>query len=261
MITFVKELALAAGNLCIRERETLGEKDLHYKNPRDLVTVADRKVENFLVCEIQSRYPSHAIYGEETGKKSGTEDFCWIIDPIDGTTSYVHNQPFYCVSIAIEQKGKPVLGVVYAPVLGHLFHARAGKGAYLNECPIRVSNTRKAEQAVMATGFACIRGGVTPNNLAHFNCIVPKLRDIRRFGSAALDLCYLACGRLDGFWEINLNPYDIAAGALMVQEAGGRVSDFQGGQDYPEKGIAAGNPHLHPCLTQWLQSPDSPGQL
>ena len=261
MIDFVKALALEAGRICLKERQTLGEKDLSYKNPRDLVTVADQKVEDFLVSKIQARYPNHAIFGEETGEKSGTEDYRWIIDPIDGTTSYFHNQPFYCVSIALEQGGKPILGVVYAPVLGHLFHAQIGKGAFLNDRPIRVSDTQNPEQAVMATGFACIRAGATPNNLVYLNRILPKLRDIRRFGSAALDLCYVACGRLDGFWEMHLNLYDIAAGALVVTEAGGCVTDFTGGPDYPRNGIAAANLFLHPMLTGWLNPSQSQGPV
>ncbi len=261
MIDFVKKLAQEAGQICLEERETLGAEDLFFKNPRDLVTVADRKVEDFLVSRILARFPDHAIFGEETGEKSGTEDYRWIIDPIDGTTSFFHNQPFYGVSIALEKAGKIVLGVVYAPVLGHLFHAEAGNGAFLNDSPIRVSDTREPSQALMATGFACIRAGVTPNNLTHLNHILPKLRDIRRFGSAALDLCYVACGRLDGFWEMQLNLYDIAAGALMVTEAGGLVSDFSGGPDYPEGGLAAANPILHPLLTGWLQTNDSLGQV
>ena len=259
MISFVKELAIGAGRLCLKERETLGEKDLGFKNPKDLVTTADRKVENFLISGIQQKFPDHSIFGEETGSRAGTEPFRWIIDPIDGTTSYVHNQPFYCVSIALEQEGRLVLGVVYAPALDMLFHARAGEGAYLNGAPIRVSGTTEPGRAVMATGFACIRAGQVPNNLAHFNRIVPKLRDIRRFGSAALDLCLVACGRLDGFWEMNLNLYDIAAGTVLVREAGGRVSDFNGTDRYPEQGIAAANPALHAQLTDWLSNPEPIG--
>lgn len=252
MIAFVKELALEAGKICLKERETLSKRDLAFKNPRDLVTTVDRKVENFLITRIQDRYPGHAIFGEETGHKSGTQDFRWIIDPIDGTTSYFHNQPFYGVSIALEEKGELMLGVVYAPVLDQLFHAEAGQGAFLDGQPIRVSATKELGQAVMATGFACIREGIEPNNLPHFNRIVPKLRDIRRFGSAALDLCYVACGRLDGFWEMNLNLYDIAAGVLIVREAGGKITDFTDGENFPQNGIAAANPILLPLLTELL---------
>ena len=128
-----------------------------------------------------------------------------------------------------------------------------GKGAFLNDMPIHVSNTKNLMDAVMATGFACLRAGLKENNLVHFNKIVPKLRDIRRYGSAAIDLCYVACGKLDGFWEMQLNIYDIAAGALIVKEAGGNLSDFSGGSGFPEKGIVAANPSLHPLLIKLLE--------
>lgn len=252
MITFLKNLIFRAGQICLEEQTKLLPQDIEFKNAKDLVTLTDKKVESFLVQAIKSRYPDHDILGEETGRSGMSSRFLWVIDPIDGTTSFVHGQPFYAVSIALQQEGQTILGAVYAPALGQLFHGEKGKGAFLNEVPMQVSGTNQLLESVMATGFACLRAGMEPNNLPYFTKIVPRLRDIRRCGSAAIDLCYVACGKLDGFWEMNLNLYDIAAGVLMVQEAQGKVSDFSNGQDYPEKGIAAANPFLHPLLIELL---------
>jgi len=255
--SFLKKLITQAGDICIREQNHLNPEDLEFKNPKDLVTVTDKKVESFIIQKIRQQYPDHDILGEETGRSGSSSRFLWIIDPIDGTTSFVHGQPFYAVSIALEQEGELVLGAVYAPVLGQLFHGEKGKGAFLNDAPIQVSNTRRLADAVMATGFACLRAGFKENNLAHFNKIVPALRDIRRYGSAAIDLCYVACGKLDGFWEMNLNVYDIAAGALIVKEAGGNITDFSNGAHYPEQGIVAANSYLHPLLINLLRKYDA----
>lgn len=252
MISFITRLAREAGRICLQGQAKLNSGDLTFKSPKDLVTVTDKEVENFLVKEILSTWPDHGILGEETGETIGTAPFRWIIDPIDGTTSFAHNQPFYSVSIGLEKNGKPFLGVVYAPVLDQMFFAENGKGSFLNGNPIKVSGTREMNAAVMATGFACLRSELTDNNLFNFNLIVPQLRDIRRYGSAALDLCYTAMGSLDGYWEMNLNPYDIAAGVIILKEAGGIVTDFKGGADYPRKGIAAANPALHSRLINCL---------
>jgi myo-inositol-1(or 4)-monophosphatase len=252
VISFLKNLITRAGDICLREQNHLNPADLEFKNPKDLVTVTDKKVESFIIQEIKKRYPDHDILGEETGRSGSSSRFLWIIDPIDGTTSFVHGQPFYAVSIALEQEGELVLGAVYAPVLGQLFYGEKGKGAFLNDLPIQVSNTQRLMDAVMATGFACLRAGFKENNLVYFNKIVPALRDIRRYGSAAVDLCYVACGKLDGFWEMNLNVYDIAAGVVIVREAGGKISDFSNSDHYPEQGIAVANSVLHPQLVKLL---------
>ncbi|MCP4721773.1 MAG: inositol monophosphatase, partial [Desulfobacteraceae bacterium] len=221
MISFLKNLIIRAGEICIEEQNSLKSVDLEFKNPKDLVTITDKKVESFLIHEIKANYPEHDIFGEETGRSGNSSRFLWIIDPIDGTTSFFHGQPFYAVSIALEKDGEIVFGAVYAPVLKQLFHGEIGQGAFLNDVPIKVSGTENLIDAVMATGFACLRAGLKNNNLTHFNKIVPRLRDIRRYGSAAIDLCYVACGKLDGFWEMNLNIYDVAAGVLIVKEARG----------------------------------------
>ncbi|MCP4023125.1 MAG: inositol monophosphatase [Desulfobacteraceae bacterium] len=241
MKDFLISLILEAGGICIQKSEKIGLSDLKFKNKKDLVTTADRYVEDVIITRIKQEFPLHDILGEETGRTNNSSDYLWIIDPIDGTTSFFHKQPFYSVSIAVQQKGETILGAVYAPVLNELFLAEKGKGAFQNNTRVQVSKTDVMINSVMATGFACIRADLEPNNLGFFNRIIPKIRDIRRYGSAAIDLCYVACGKLDGFWEMNLNIYDIAAGALMVTEAGGHVFDFNGNNNFPEQGIIATN--------------------
>jgi len=252
MIEFMKKLAVEAGQMCLEGSEHLTASDVEFKNPRDLVTVVDKKVEDFLIKEIKKIYPDHSFIGEETGRSMSGSDCCWIIDPIDGTTSFVHGQPFYAVSIAFEKGGDLQAGVVYAPALGQLFSAENGKGAKLNERDIRVSGTGWMKESVLGTGFACLRAGWEKNNMVYLNRIMPAIRDVRRCGSAAVDLAYVASGKFDGFWELNLNIYDIAAGVLLVKEAGGTVCDFQGGNSFPENGILATNGRITKELLTFL---------
>ena len=255
MISFLIEMITQAGRICLEEQDCLTPEDFEFKGAKDLVTRIDKAVEDYIIQTIQARFPDHGIFGEESGRQNTSNPFQWIIDPIDGTTSFAHGQPFYAVSICLEERGIPQVSAVYAPALNQLFHGEVGKGAFLNNQPIGVSATTSLEKSVMATGFACLRSGLEENNLRHFNRIVPQLRDIRRFGSAAIDLCYTACGKVDGFWEMNLNPYDIAAGAHIVKLAGGDVTDFKGGNSYPEQGIIAANPKLNARLQALLNQP------
>lgn len=252
MQPFLKEIIVQAGDICLEKQGRFTPDDLMFKARKDLVTATDRQVEAFLIEQIRSRFPDHGIWGEETGRTLTGSEYCWIIDPIDGTTSFFHGQPYYAVSIALKKGQEIISGAVYAPALGQLFQAGKKEGAWLNDHPLHVSATTTLTDAVMATGFACLRAGLEPNNLVHFNRIVPRLRDIRRCGSAAVDLCYVAAGKLDGFWEMNLNVYDVAAGVLMVTEAGGVVTDFTGGPDFPEKGIVAANPIMADMLITQL---------
>lgn len=244
MITFLKNLIQQAGIICKDEQHHLLPADVDFKNRKDLITTIDKKIENFIIEKIRKKYPTHDILGEETGRSGFSSDYLWIIDPIDGTTSFFHQQPFYSISIAVQYQGQIICGAVYAPRLDELFYAEKSGSAFLNGQPIRVSGTNALINSVMATGFACLRADAEHNNLSYFNKIVPQLRDIRRFGSAAIDLCYVACGKLDGYWEMNLNTYDIAAGAFIVEKAGGVVCDFNGGVHFPEKGIISTNPFL-----------------
>ncbi|CCK81066.1 inositol monophosphatase family protein [Desulfobacula toluolica] len=250
LILFLKDLIKQAGAICIKEQSLLKPADVKFKNKKDLVTITDKRVEDFIVKKIRTKYPSHDVLGEETGKTNFSSDYLWIIDPIDGTTSFFHQQPFYSVSIALQYKGQTICGAVYAPRLDELFYADKDKGAFLNDCPINVSKTDRLINCVMATGFACLRANLKKNNLEYFNKIVPRLRDIRRYGSAAIDLCYVACGRLDGFWEMNLNIYDIAAGVFIVEQAGGKICDFKGELNFPEQGIVATNKYIQNNLLE-----------
>ena len=241
MIRYLQEILGAAGELCLSGLAEDLSRDLEFKDSKDLVTVIDRRVEDYLVRQIKDRFPGHDIIGEESGSHLTGSEYCWVIDPIDGTTSYFHRQPYFSVSIALKEKGKLLCGGVYAPALDQMFLAARGEGAALNGKPIHVSQSSRMADSVLATGFACLRAGLEDNNLGYFNRIMPEIRDVRRCGSAALDLAYVAAGKYDGFWEMNLNEYDVAAGILLVLEAGGQVFDFKGDNHYPQEGIIATN--------------------
>jgi myo-inositol-1(or 4)-monophosphatase len=244
---FIDKLSRDAGDLTLEYRKRLDSLGVTYKSEKDLVTEADRAVEDFIIGEIRKRYPTHGIFGEETGETAG-DGHRWIIDPIDGTGSYLHGQPIFSVSIALEKDGEMVLGAVNAPVLGERFIGVAGEGAYLNGTRIHVSKRTRLIESMLATGFACMRRQEPHNNMAYFSALMPQIRDVRRMGSAAVDLCFVACGRVEGFWELNLNLYDIAAGMLIVREAGGMVTDYHGGQSRLPGQVLASNGLLHADL-------------
>ncbi|TLS38714.1 inositol monophosphatase family protein [Pseudalkalibacillus caeni] len=189
----------------------------------DLVTEVDIWTEKYLIDKIQSTYPTHSILSEETGSHEGSEGYQWVIDPIDGTTNYAHGFPFFCISVGVKYNGETIIGVVYAPKLNDLYLAVKGQGAYVNDRSLAVSNRNELHQALVGTGFPYDRATNPENNLDHFVNIVTKIRGVRRTGSAALDLCQVAAGRFDGFWEFGLHEWDFAAGRLMIEEAGGRT--------------------------------------
>ena len=230
--------------------------DVDMKGRRDLVTSIDRESEALIIRTIRGRHPEDRIVAEESAPVSPGEGTgastgrAWIIDPLDGTNNYAHGYPFFCVSIAIEEGGELVAGVAYDPLRDELFVAERGRGARLNGEPIHVSVTESLSDSIVATGFPYDRTEGSENNLANLNRFILSVRGIRRGGSAVLDLVYVACGRLDGFWELNLNIWDVAAGGLIVREAGGTVTNFSGeGWDHTTGDIVAGNGLIHTQMT------------
>ena len=201
---------------------------VEYKGEVDLVTVADRKSEALILERIRGCWPAHDILGEEGGLHDQGSDYRWYVDPLDGTTNFAHGFPVFCISLALEYKGRRVAGVIYDPTRDELFAAEQGSGAYLNQQRIQVSKTANLAECLVATGFPSHKRYKNPN-IFFYHQITLRTHGVRRAGSAALDLCCVACGRFDAFWEFNLNPWDTAAGVLLVEEAGGRVSDFRGG--------------------------------
>jgi len=203
---------------------------VEHKDTVNLVTDADRRAEQAIVETIMKAYPSHQVLAEERGSQgAGRSSYKWIIDPLDGTTNFAHRFPAYCVSIGLEHADSVILGVVFDPTRQELFMADAGGGASLNGAPIQCSRTPNLNDALLVTGFAYDIRESAENNLNHFAHFSLRAQGVRRMGAAALDLCYVACGRFDGFWELKLHPWDMAAGTLIVREAGGRVTDFKGG--------------------------------
>lgn len=252
IINIAVEAARAAGNLIIRAMKRMDKVKVAEKSPNDLVTEVDQRVEQEIISIVKKAYPSHGFLGEETGEQKGN-DYLWIIDPIDGTRNFVHGFPHFAVSIAVMHKNKLEHGVIYDPIRQELFTATRGRGAHLNDRRIRVSQRKHLEESLLATGFAYRHIDQTaslPGRL--LQGILPHCGDIRRAGAATLDLAYVACGRFDGFWELGLHIWDIAAGVLLVKEAGGIISDPYGGEDYLKTGnVVAANPHI---LRQMLKA-------
>jgi myo-inositol-1(or 4)-monophosphatase len=200
---------------------------IEYKGEVDLVTEADRKSEALILERVRARWPNHDVLGEEGARIESGSEYRWYIDPLDGTTNFAHGFPVFCVSLGLEFKGKRIAGVVYDPTRNELFAAEQGSGAYLNECRIHVSAVDRLAESLVATGFPSHKRHRNPN-IFFYHQITLRTHGVRRAGSAALDLCSVACGRFDAFWEFNLNPWDTAAGVLIVEEAGGQVTDFSG---------------------------------
>ncbi|MCA9470626.1 MAG: inositol monophosphatase [Nitrospirales bacterium] len=229
--------------------------EIEKKSDINLLTEADLASERVIVEKIRTTFPSHQILAEEKGLQTHSENpYKWIIDPLDGTTNFAHGFPMYNVSIGVEYEGAIVVGVVFDPTRNELFVAQKGQGSTLNNVPIHVSATALLSEALLVTGFAYDIHTVADNNLKEFCAFSLRARGMRRTGTAAIDLCYIACGRFDGFWELKLNPWDTAAGKLIVQEAGGQVTNYQGepysiyGQD-----LIASNGLIHQEMVGLLQ--------
>lgn len=246
-------LARGAGDILMGHLGGLSETDIDYKGKIDLVTQADRDSEDYIARRLEEEQPEHTLLAEEAHVADLEGETLWVVDPLDGTTNFVHSLPLFCVSIAFCRSGRPEVGVVHAPALGETYCALKGEGATLNGRPIRVSTNGDLQSALLCTGFASMRDDTCPDNLGNFLRALYLSRGVRRLGSAALDLAYTACGRFDGFWEIGLSPWDVAAGALLVEEAGGRVTDHGGGPDYlAGRNIVATNGPMHERLVPLL---------
>jgi len=254
------QLAHSAGDELLRSREQVRGQAESKGQRRELVTAADRRAEHIVVGGLLQAFPAHAVLAEEgvlttQGQASKQADWTWIVDPLDGTTNFVHGLPFFAVAIALAFRQQPVVGVVHAPALGETFVGCRGLGARRvfadgRAQPLAVSATGELADALLATGFSYNRNEPGhDDNSARLARVLPLCRDLRRLGSAELDLCYVAAGVYDGYWELYLAPYDVAAGAVLVQEAGGTVTDLGGGGDWLFGGqVLASNGHLHEAL-------------
>lgn len=222
----VESWVRAAGKV---QKENLGRQGLIIKtksSPVDLLTEIDRRSEEILLTAIRKQYPSHGILSEEYGEDKIDADYRWVIDPLDGTTNYAQGLPIFTVSVALQFQNETVLGVVYAPILDAMFTAIRGQGAFLNGQELKVSDKQEMDQCVFATGFPYDRAANPDNNADYFAHFVPRVRGLRRMGAASFDLACVAAGTLDGYWEFNLKPWDVAAGSLLVEEAGGYIVDL-----------------------------------
>jgi len=208
------------------------EHQVRYKSEIDLVTETDHASEEFLIREIQSRFPGGHILAEESGRTRGQNEDLWYIDPLDGTVNYAHHVPVFCVSIAFASRGTLKLGAVYDPLLDEMFSAEQGKGAFLNGKPIQASNTSELKKSLLVTGFPYDTWNTPHNNFDYFIKFAKMTQGVRRLGSAALDGCYVAAGRFDGFWELSLKPWDVAAAGLIAREAGANVTSIDGDADF-----------------------------
>ncbi len=247
MRDFVLATIREAGEICLESFRKLEDAEIRFKSTVDMVTEVDLRVQRFLQEKFAESFPDIAFLGEE-GEQEAEEgpEGLFIVDPLDGTTSYVQGLPFYCVSVAYRREGETRLGVVYAPSLDLLYHAERGAGAFCNGRPITVSTAGRLIESVAGVSFGCVRQRVKPDTIPLLGSIIYGLKDIRRFGSIAIDLCFVADGRFDLFWGFNAYPWDIAAGVLIVQEAGGKVTDLTGGSAFEAtRQVAASNGRVH----------------
>jgi len=264
ILNVATKAAREAGKIINRASQDVGSLKIQTKDYNDFVSEVDRAAEDAIISILKEAYPTHGFYGEETGKTNSEAESIWIIDPLDGTTNFLHNFPSYCVPIALQEKGVLTQAVIYDPVHNDLFTATRGRGAFLNDKRIRVTNRSKLQDSLISTGFPFKDFSYLDTYLDIFKDMAKKTSGLRRPGSAALDLAYVAAGYADGFFEINLSPWDIAAGALLVQEAGGIVGDFEGNESWLRTGnIVAANPKVFgqmlqviaPHLTERIKTP------
>lgn len=252
-VTDLEHLARQAGAILRAGYNT--EHQVHYKGIIDPVTEMDHKSEEFLLGEVQRNFPDHHIFTEESGVIQGSDEHTWFIDPLDGTVNYAHHIPIFAVSIAYAFRGQLMAGAVYDPMRDEMFSAGHGGGAFLNGKPIAVSGEGELQKSLLVTGFPYDAWNTPQDNFANFVRLAKMSQGVRRLGSAALDLCYVAVGRFDGFWELALKPWDVAAGGLICREAGARITNVEGLDDFitPPQSVVAATPAIHGRLLEILQ--------
>ena len=243
-----------AGDILLGYHNRIHTLQIEAKGRFDYVTDADLAAQEIIVKLIRSRHPEHEILAEEDHGSPGQDASRWLVDPLDGTTNFINGFPVFAVSVALEYESSIILGVIYDPCRRELFLAQKGQGATLNGRPLQISKRQMVEEALVATAFPWREKSVLPRYLEGFTQIFSRVSDVRRSGSAALDLAYVACGRCEGFWELGLSPWDIAAGHLLVLEAGGYISDFNGEDNHIWIGdVVAGNPAIHAFLLEIIR--------
>ena len=254
MLNIAVRAARKAGSVINRATLDGAGFEVRAKQQNDFVTRVDHAAEEAILEIVRKSYPDHAVLAEESGAVAGVAEYEWIIDPLDGTTNFIHGFPQYCVSIAIRRRDELAHGVIYDPNRNELFTASKGSGAYLNDRRIRVSKCLRLGEALVGTGFPFREGARIDLYSNQLKNIMQKCAGVRRAGAAALDLAYVACGRLDAFWELGLSPWDMAAGALLIQEAGGLVGDLSGESGFLESGeVACATPKIFPTLLEALR--------
>jgi myo-inositol-1(or 4)-monophosphatase len=250
---FIVESAIGAGKILLKYFR--GKLQIEVKPGAGIVTQADKAAEAYLMKRIRKEYPESSIITEESGRFMKDHPMCWILDPLDGTSNFAHGFPWFCVSIGLHVNGQAEAGCIYNPVNGEMFLAERGKGAFLNGKAIKVSPTKTLEGALLGTGFYYSKGEALRSEMQIFQKVCEEVLAVRRPGSAALDLAYVACGRYDGFWERGLSPWDVAAGYLLVEEAGGKVTNYQGNPTGAfDKEALATNGHVHPRLIELISN-------
>ncbi len=253
MLNTAVRAARSAGDIIVRSSDSIGQLRIDQKGRNDYASEVDRSAEREIIQIIKSAYPDHAILAEESGAHQGN-DYVWIIDPLDGTTNFLHGFPQYAVSIAMKHKGKLEIGVIYDPLRDELFTAERGGGAMLNNRRIRVTQPTSLKGALLGTGFPFKTDEHLNAYVGMFKALTTQCAGIRRAGAAALDLAYVAAGRLDGFWEIGVMEWDMAAGILLIKEAGGVVTDFSFNDKYMESGnVIAASPKMHQLMYQLIE--------
>lgn len=254
LLSIIKE----SGNIALKYWKRLEKVKTYSKGSNvDIVSEVDYKIESYIRAQINNKFPFHSIYGEEKGVKNGNK-YRWIIDPIDGTVSFLHGQFHWCISIAFEINNKVVLGAIYCPCYDYLFFAEKDQGATLNNKRIIPSKIKELKKACVCTGFCCIRSNWKENNLIFFNEVATKVQGIRRLGSIATDIAFVACGKLDACWEMNVNLYDVAAALLIAKEAGCLVFDMNGSTKYLPNFPLVTNPYLKDQILNIFESHNIP---